>query len=110
MKRISVLILALALAALLIPVRWVSLGAPNVTGSVFHMAAEPQQRQGAQSDWRRSISWIRCRWRMRAIRLWGVTRGVGGNSWPAKPISGFRKCFREWIWSSPGRPNGLKPF
>ena len=44
MKRISILILALVLGALLIPHGWVSLGAPNVSGSLFRQVAEPQRQ------------------------------------------------------------------
>ncbi|MBS1791322.1 MAG: DUF11 domain-containing protein, partial [Acidobacteria bacterium] len=44
MKRISILILALVVGALLIPQRWVSLGAPNLSGSLLRHVAEPQRQ------------------------------------------------------------------
>ncbi|MBS1791479.1 MAG: DUF11 domain-containing protein, partial [Acidobacteria bacterium] len=44
MKRLSILSFALVLGALLIPQSWVSLGAPNVSGSVFRSLVEPQRQ------------------------------------------------------------------
>ena len=46
MKRIYTLALILVLAALLIPQQWVSLSAPNVSGSLIRTLVEPQRPDG----------------------------------------------------------------
>ncbi|MBL8191205.1 MAG: hypothetical protein JNK38_24525, partial [Acidobacteria bacterium] len=45
MKRIYTLALIMVLGVLLLPQRWVSLGAPEGAGSVFRQEAEPQEKE-----------------------------------------------------------------